>query len=124
MRRHPQGASRCQHVGVDNTVRLLVLDFMGRFQMWFNEGVLPGTHRYASNVVRELASTAKGTERSLTKAVSPSASAKKIERELALAAAHDAMSELFFVRRKDLDALSASRNGDVPLLSARRRPNR
>ena len=45
---------------------------------------------------------------------------RKIERKFTLAAANYRMSELIFIGRENLDALSASRNRDIPLLRVRR----
>jgi hypothetical protein len=55
----------------------------------------------------------------LTHAVSSSTSGKKIESEFALAAAHYRLSQFLLVPREDLDALLASRDGDIPLLRVR-----
>lgn len=52
-------------------------------------------------------------------AVASGARRWKIERELALAATQNRSAELLLVGREDLDALSAARNCDVPLLSVR-----
>jgi len=59
----------------------------------------------------------------LAHVISSSASGKKIESEFTLAAAHYRLSQLSLVRREDLDALSASRDGDIPLLRVRRSAN-
>jgi len=58
MRRQAHGASRCQHTGADDTVRLFVSDFISRFQMRFNERGRPRAHRYMDDAARELASAA------------------------------------------------------------------
>jgi len=56
MRRQEHGASRCQHAGADDTVRLFVSDFIGWFQVRFNEHCCPRAHRYVSDATREFAS--------------------------------------------------------------------
>ncbi len=58
MRRQAQGASRCQHAGADDTVRLFVSDFIGRFQMRFDKRRRPRPHRSHTDAARELASAA------------------------------------------------------------------
>src|SRR6202049_2433216 len=73
-----------------------------------------------SDSTREFASAAHGTENLLAHAISSSASGKKIERKFTLAAANYRMSELIFIGRENLDALTASRNRDIPLLRVRR----
>src|ERR1700680_2381311 len=73
-----------------------------------------------SDSTREFASAAHGTENLLAHAISSSARGKKIERKFTLAAANYRMSELIFIGRENLDALSASRNRDIPLLRVRR----
>jgi hypothetical protein len=78
-------------------------------------------HRHTSNMARESASTSNGMEHVMTQVMPSGRRAKKIESEIALAAARYAMPELLFVRRKDLDASSAPRNRDIPLLRIRRR---
>src|SRR6202040_1148792 len=72
---------------------------------------------------REFASAPHRGEHLPAHAVSSSASGKKIERKFTLAAANDRMSELIFIGRENLDALSASRNRDIPLLGVCRRAN-
>src|ERR1700736_2415720 len=76
-----------------------------------------------SDSTREFASAAHGTENLLAHAISSSASGKKIERKFTLAAANYGIPELIFIRRENLDALSASRNRDIPLLRVRRSAN-
>src|ERR1700726_1524027 len=93
MRRQAHGASRCH----------------------------PRAHRQMSDAACELASAAHGPEYLLAHAISSSTSGKKIERKFTLAAANYRMSELIFIGRENLDALSASRNRDIPLLRVRRR---
>lgn len=73
-----------------------------------------------SDAARELTSAADGTEKLLAHAVSWSTSRKKIEREFTLAAADYRLSELIFIGRQNLNALSASRDRDIPLLRVRR----
>src|SRR3984893_12287038 len=73
-----------------------------------------------SDSTREFASAAHGTDNLLAHAVSSSARGEKIERKFTLAAANCRMSELIFIGRENLDALSTSRNRDIPLLRVRR----
>ena len=81
-------------------------------------------HRHASNATREFASTSNGMEHAITQVMPSDTGAKKIESKLALATARYSVPELFFVRREDLDASPAPRDGDIPLLRIRRRSDR
>jgi uncharacterized protein YndB with AHSA1/START domain len=96
---------------------------MSLIQIAAQELAAPGTHRHKTNTPREFSATADRADNSVSLTPTAFFLWDQVECKFTLAAAHDRLSQLLLIRREDLNALSASRDRDIPLLRARRRAN-
>jgi hypothetical protein len=89
---------------------------MSLIQIAAQELAGPGTHRRKTNTPREFSATADRADNSVSLTPTVFFSWDQIECQFSLTTSRDCMAELLFIRREDPNALSSTRNRDVPLL--------